>query len=150
MWLRTNRPKKFLTNKGESLPETNGKDVAYPTGKSTSAPWSVMWYRPNLASLTFPCNERERWKYRHHSFDCLAVWSNYLFLWFVCIYLAVHEDIVRAEGSVNHAVFVHELETFKDLVGYLPHRLWANKKKQQKQHIMALCFLQLSSDRCQR
>lgn len=43
------------------------------------------------------------------------------------MYLAVHEHIVRAEGSVNHAMFVHKLQTFKDLIGYLQHRLWANR-----------------------
>lgn len=41
-------------------------------------------------------------------------------------YLAVHEHVVCSEGSVHHTVFVHKLQTFKDLIGYLQHPLGAN------------------------
>lgn len=34
------------------------------------------------------------------------------------------------EGSVHHAMFVHELQTLKDLIGHLQHLLWTNRNKQ--------------------
>lgn len=53
--------------------ETNGKHygwMTYPIGKSTSAPWSVIWYRPNLASFTLPC-----WFVKEH-FISIASWKH--------------------------------------------------------------------------
>lgn len=43
-------------------------------------------------------------------------------------YLAVHEHIVCAESSVNHAKFIHELQGLEDFIRYPQHLLWAEKE----------------------
>lgn len=43
-------------------------------------------------------------------------------------YLAVHEHIVCAESSVNHAMFIHELQGLEDFISHLQHLLWAEKE----------------------
>lgn len=44
-------------------------------------------------------------------------------------HLAVHENVVCAERSVNQTIFVHELQTLEDLIGDLQHLLWATTNK---------------------
>lgn len=54
-------------------------------------------------------------------------------------HLAVHENVVCAERSVNQAVFVHELQTLQDLVSDLQHLLWATTK-QNKTNNEPICL----------
>lgn len=41
-------------------------------------------------------------------------------------YLDIHQHIVSTEGSVHHTMFVHKLQTFKNLKSYLQHFLRAS------------------------
>ena len=59
------------------------------------------------------------------------VQRSYLFTWIRCrqswLYLVVHEHIVWSQGSVYHAVLVHELKAFQYLVGHLEHHFRAGR-----------------------
>ena len=57
---------------------------------------------------------------------------SYLFTWIRCrqswLYLVVHEHIVWSQGSVYHAVLVHELKAFQHLVSHLEHHVRAGRR----------------------